>query len=150
MSGDATFLQRLRRLRQIEGREIGSVRREETNNVCNQTIRARLGARRAYSVIFDTGDRSRLFTAVISMLVAFDGFTVSSSTNQNDYRTPSNKPTAMTAGLNIVPPPLRRFRTHLGFEAACFAVGWKKDRVSAAQDRSYNHEIIRQMEALDA
>jgi hypothetical protein len=31
------------------------------------------------------------FTATILALVAFDGFTVSSTTNQNDYRTPRNK-----------------------------------------------------------
>src|ERR1700737_470896 len=35
-------------------------------------------------------------------------------------------------------------------EAARFAVGWKKDRVSATQDRSDNHEIVRQVETLDA
>src|ERR1700733_996535 len=35
-------------------------------------------------------------------------------------------------------------------EAARFAVGWKKDRVSAALDGSDNHEIVRQMETLDA
>src|SRR5258708_9605136 len=33
---------------------------------------------------------------------------------------------------------------------ARFAVGWKKDRVSAAMDRSDNHEIVRQVETLDA
>src|SRR5450631_2235070 len=35
-------------------------------------------------------------------------------------------------------------------EAAHLAVSWKKDRVSAAQDRSDNHEIIRQVKTLDA
>src|SRR5258708_39430706 len=35
-------------------------------------------------------------------------------------------------------------------EAARFAVGWKKDRVSAAMDRSDDHEIVRQVETLDA
>ena len=35
-------------------------------------------------------------------------------------------------------------------EAARFAVGRKKDRVSAAMDRSDNHEIVRQVETLDA
>ena len=35
-------------------------------------------------------------------------------------------------------------------EAARFAVGWKKDRVSTAMDRSDNHEIVRQVETLDA
>src|SRR6195256_2097701 len=46
-------------------------------------------------------------------------------------------------------------RLHAGLEqierieAARFAVGWKKDRVSAALDRSDNHEIIRQVETLD-
>jgi hypothetical protein len=30
-------------------------------------------------------------------------------------------------------------------EAARFAVGWKKDRISAAMDRSDNHEIVRQV-----
>ena len=35
-------------------------------------------------------------------------------------------------------------------EAARFAVGWKKDRVSATLDRSDNHEIVRQVETLDA
>src|SRR5258708_23461000 len=35
-------------------------------------------------------------------------------------------------------------------KAARFAVGWKKDRVSAAMDRSDDHEIVRQVETLDA
>src|SRR5258708_457609 len=35
-------------------------------------------------------------------------------------------------------------------EAPRFAVGWKKARVSAAMDRSDNHEIVRQVETLDA
>src|SRR5258708_138155 len=35
-------------------------------------------------------------------------------------------------------------------EAARLAVGWKKDRISAALDRSDDHEIVRQMETLDA
>src|ERR1700682_5438012 len=35
-------------------------------------------------------------------------------------------------------------------EAARFAVGWKKDPVSAALDRSDNHEIIRQVKNIDA
>src|SRR5258708_38185148 len=35
-------------------------------------------------------------------------------------------------------------------EAARLAVGWKKNRVSAAMDRSDNHEIIRQVEPFDA
>jgi hypothetical protein len=35
-------------------------------------------------------------------------------------------------------------------EAARFAVGWKKDQISAAIDRSDNHEIVRQVETLDA
>jgi hypothetical protein len=47
-------------------------------------------------------------------------------------------------------------RLHAGLEhvkrieAARFAVSWKKDRVSAALDRSDNHEIIRQVKTLDA
>src|ERR1700686_145578 len=47
-------------------------------------------------------------------------------------------------------------RLHAGLEhverieAARFAVGWKKDRVSAATDRTDNHEIVRQVETLDA
>src|SRR5258708_38120745 len=35
-------------------------------------------------------------------------------------------------------------------EAARFAVGWKKVRVSAAMVRSDDHEIVRQVESLDA
>src|SRR5450755_4247025 len=34
-------------------------------------------------------------------------------------------------------------------EAARFVVAWNKDRVSAAVDRSHNHEIVRQMETFD-
>src|SRR5450631_338316 len=30
-------------------------------------------------------------------------------------------------------------------DAACFVVAWNKNRVSAAMDRSDNHEIVRQM-----
>ena len=35
-------------------------------------------------------------------------------------------------------------------EAARLAVGWQKHRVSAALNRSDNHEIVRQMETLGA
>src|SRR5450631_4585405 len=34
-------------------------------------------------------------------------------------------------------------------ETARFSVAWNKDRVSAAVDRSHNHEIVRQMETFD-
>src|SRR5258708_15876884 len=35
-------------------------------------------------------------------------------------------------------------------EAARFAIGWKKERVTAAMDGSDDHEIVRQVETLDA
>jgi hypothetical protein len=90
LSGDATFLQRLLVGWKSSGVKLVPFGERRRTNVCGQTMRAGSTLVALAASSSTPAHAQGYFTATVLVLTAFDGFTLSSATNQNDYRTPGN------------------------------------------------------------
>ena len=91
LSGDATFMQRL-----LVGWKSSGVKLVPFGKSRRTMFAVKRYERGSTLVaftasIFDAGCAQGYFTATTLMLVTFGGFTSSSTTDENDYRTPRNK-----------------------------------------------------------